>query len=295
MSEFKNCSLLVDTSHLAYRSFFALQNLPSEVVKTNLVFGVVNSLLSLVKKFNPQQLILAWDKGYKAKTALYAGYKRKTDIMSEEQRVEFREQFDALEDFLNCLGIKCCYQIGVEADDVIAFLCKELSVDRVDNTKESILTPIVIVSSDHDLHPLLQDNVAMWKPHKEELYTVDSFRNEFGLEPHQYTEVQALMGCSGDKVPGVRGIGPKFALELIKKYGNVQAIKDSTDTSRVIDLVKDNWPDVELAYKLVAFEDIKPTLYITTPNFGKVRKKLYMWELDNFIENWGEVEALSRL
>ena len=85
---FKPAALLIDTSHLAYRSFFALQSAPSDVIQENLLYGMLNSLRSLMYKFNVLQLFLVWDRGYTTKTALYSGYKKKTSVMTKEQQVQ---------------------------------------------------------------------------------------------------------------------------------------------------------------------------------------------------------------
>lgn len=294
---FKNVSLLVDTSHLAYRVFFAFQQVPSDVVRENMLYGVLNSLRSLIHKLGVSQIFLVWDRGYVAKAALYPGYKKKSDIMTEEQRQQFSEQITTLYDFLLCLGMKCCYQEGVEADDIIAFLVNERRI-RVQGTNDFIeaTAPIVIVSGDRDLYPLLLDEeVALWKPHKEGLYTANDFRREFDLEPVQYADVQTLMGCASDKIPGVRGIGQKFAVNLIKRFGSVKALKGATEDERLVNLVQKHWSDVELSSKLVAFESVDPVIPPPIPNLSKVRKLLYAWDLVEFLEDWSFMESLSQL
>jgi len=135
----------------------------------------------------------------------------------------------------------------------------------------------------------------MWKPHKDSIYTVSSFKEEFNLEPRQYHEVQALMGCSGDRVPGVKGVGPKYALNLIRKYGSLQKIKEATADDRIIDLVQSNWPDVELSYKLATFEDVVPRMEAYEANLARVRKTLFAKNMELLIESWDDVITLAEL
>ena len=263
-----------------------------------MVYGVLNSIRSLISKFSATKLFLTWDRGYVMKKALYPGYKKKAEVMTVEQREQFTIQFDHLYNFLSCLGVKCCFQDGVEADDIIAFLANKRCIQQQETEDFiTIVPPIIIVSADHDLYPLLKDDeVVMYKLHRSSIYTASDFRKEFSeLEPIQFTEVQALMGCSGDKVPGVRGIGPKFAVDLIKRYGSVRAIKDTVEEDRLVELVQDRWEDVELSMKLVAFENVEPVLLCQPPNLGKIRKLLYAWELNEFIEDWSFIENLSQL
>jgi len=243
-----------------------------------------------------EDLIIVWDHGYEKKSELYPGYKKKDDVMSPAQRADFVAQFKLLDNFLLWLGIKCCYEEGFEADDVIAHLCFVQRILRSDGVQHQIKRPILIFSGDHDLYPLLAGDVAMWKQHKEILYTAETFQQEFpDLLPEQYQEMQALMGCSGDKVPGVRGIGPKRAADLIRRYGSAAGVRESGDGDRVVKLVQDNWDAVELSAKLVAFEPVSPVIMVEKPDLSRLRKHLFMLYMDGLIEDWVNVEALSKL
>jgi len=288
--------MLVDTSYVAYRAFFALPNLAANQASTHMVYGFFNSLLSTLRKFPVEDLIIVWDRGYDNKSELYPGYKQKDDIMTPQQRNDFREQFKLLDLFLSWLGVKGCFQQGFEADDIIAYFCRNPCVRTTKGELYYLKKPILIFSGDHDLHPLLSENVAMWKSHKETLYTVDVFHKEYpGLEPWQYQEMQALMGCSGDKVPGVRGIGPKRAANLIRKYGSVSEISTLQDEDRYVKLVQDNWDTVELSKKLVAFEPVTPTITVAQPKLSKLRKHLFALRIDGLIDSWNDLVALTKL
>jgi len=293
----KGVSLIVDMSHLAYRVFFISQNIEADFGVDVLIQGVLNSFRSLIKKFEGMQLFLVWDRGYTRKRELYAGYKRKSEIMTPEQRQKFTSQIAELYDFLQSLGLKCCWQEGVEADDVMAALVNKARV-RVQGTNKYIPVtfPAIIVSEDHDLNTLLRDGeVLLWKANRNVLYASEDFRQDFGVEPSKYAEMQALMGCSSDKVPGVRGIGPKSAAALIKRFGSLSAIKDAPDKDRLVSLVQHHWEDAELSFKLVSFEPVDPVAVCLPPDLSRVRKLLFKWEMFDYIEDWGFVESLSEL
>ena len=286
-------TLIIDASHLAYRIYFAF---PEGPIDYHMVQGFVKSLISANNRFNIEQLIVVWDRGHIFKSQLYPDYKKKVDSLTESQREDFRSQIQILEELLLDLGIRCAYKEGVEADDVIAHLCiHNYAIQQGTDKKVSILKPILILSGDHDLHPLLTEDVHLWKPQKENIYTPDSFREEFDLEPGKYHEVQALMGCSGDKVPGVRGVGPKNALNLIRKYGSLQKIKETEETDKILQKVKDNWKDVELSYQLAAFEVNIPKIDAYDADLSRVRKTLLVKGMNLLIEYWNALKELSKL
>lgn len=289
-------TLLIDASYLAYRIFFAFPELAPGQTSVHMVHGFLVNLTSLVKKFPVEELVVVWDSGYKVKATLYKGYKKKEDVMSHEQRTDFNSQFKLLDNFLVWLGVKCCYQQGYEADDVIAHLCQSGWVRGSNGIRYTAKKPILIFSGDHDLYPLLSCDVAMWKQNKDGVYTVDDFQQDFpGLEPQQYQELQSLMGCSGDKVPGVRGIGPKRAADLIRRYGSLAGVKNSKDEDRLVRLVQENWDAVELSTRLVAFEPVEPVMIVGQPDLSKLRKHFFILSMHGLIEDWMEIEGLSKL
>jgi len=291
-------TLVVDASHLAYRVFFALPNLSANGDSTQLIYGFMISLLSSIEQFPFHELIIALDKGSGRKRELYSGYKvRKPEEepLDEVLRQDFYRQFDILVDLLTALGVRQCFCKNVEADDVIAHIARQGWVGEY--AQHIVERPILILSGDHDLYSLLQDDVAIWNPHKDDIYTIEKFRDEFqGLEPKQYTDILAFMGCSGDKVPGVRGIGPGYATKLIKDYGSVDGVKTANPSKdRIVKLAQANWADVEISWKLVTFLDIEPTLIHQDPNFSRARKILFANELMSLLESWDELENLSKL
>jgi DNA polymerase-1 len=296
VASLKYKTLLVDASYLAYRVYFALSGMVSGQVDTHMVHGFFTSLIAILKRFLVEELVVVLDGGHDTKSQLYMGYKKKDDIMSPEQRVDFIAQFKLLDNFLLWLGVRCCFQPGFEADDVIAHLCHGGKARKAGDVEYSAKSPILILSGDRDLYPLLSENVSMWKMRKESLYTMETFKEEFpGLVPKQYQDMQAFMGCSGDKVPGVRGIGPKRAMELVRKYGTAMKVKDASEKDRFVKLVQENWDVVMLSIKLTMFERVDPIIITEEPDLSRLRKHLFMLGMDSLIEDWVSIEALSRL
>ena len=164
-------------------------------------------------------------------------------------RKELYPQFDLVVRFLKLSGVPILKKEGVEADDCIGNL-----VELLKRTNR-----IYIMSSDRDYYQLLSKNVSMLSPdsksrNRYRLYGISSFVNEYGIKPKQWVDVGALMGDSSDTIVGIKGIGLKRALSLVKKYGGVKyllgkrnALQGSTDCSK---LIMDNRRLVKLAYRL---------------------------------------------
>jgi len=299
-------TMLVDASHLAYRTFFALPPLSFHEDNTQMIYGFLSSLTAMMKRQPVKQLVIVLDRGHKAKDEVYPDYKKREpdkDPLDADRRLDFRTQFEKLEDFLKWLGIKMADELGAEADDVIASLCtqrKEIKMFYQGQTwYYDVEPPILILSGDHDLNSLISDDVSLLKPNKGEIYDIDKFREEFpGLEPWQYKEMMAFTGCSGDNVPGVKGIGPKYAADLIRKYGSVSGVGRTKDESRIIKLAHENWKDVVLSQRLVAFEDVPDEsyiLYVEDTDLAKVRRNLFALGMESLIEAWPDVVKLTEL
>jgi DNA polymerase-1 len=285
-------TLIIDSSYLAYRSYFALADAEAE---QHMVQSFIRSLWTTVSRFEIQQVILAWDGGHVYKSRLYEGYRQKVDILTPSQRQDFKSQFSLLKEILSGIGLKSCMQNGVEADDVIAFLCRNKHIPTEIGEGYEVQYPILILSSDHDLYPLLSKDVAILKG-KGIPYTEDSFREEFsGLSPDKYHIMQSLMGCSSDKVPGVKGVGVKHAIKLISRYGSLEELRSAPRVDRIISLVQDNWESVELSYKLAIFQEVSPVLEIGVKDLPRVRRLLYKYQLYMLLDNWNNIVKLSVL
>lgn len=285
-------TLLVDSSYFAYRVYFSSKLLP-------LAYGFLTGLVDLSIRYSVDTLIVALDSGHEAKDRVYDRYKKKRKPLPEEQQRDFNAQMALLRELLLHLGVKSCFAQGAEADDVIAHLVLKGSakVPEQDGLFHTVhaLRPILILSGDHDLFPLLSNEVAMWRVRGNKPYTAQDFEEEFSLRPRQYQDMLALMGCSSDNVPGVKGIGPKYASYLVKKYATIEGIKRASDGDPIAQRVIDNWDAVELSYRLVSYEQIDPVIKASKPNLSKARKRLFALGLESLVADWPDLVGLSRL
>lgn len=204
---------LIDGSGYIFRAFYAIQRLSTKNgFPTNALFGFLKMVQKTIAEANSSKVAMIFDAGKKTfRNDLYAEYKaNRTECPPEllEQMPYFRELSKAL-------GLPTLECPGYEADDIIATLTAKLVDKKMD---------VVIVSGDKDLMQLVSDHVQIWDTMKDKHYGAEGVAEKFGVGPSQVTEVLALTGDSSDNIPGVEGVGPKTATQLIQKYGSVEGV-----------------------------------------------------------------------
>ena len=178
----------------------------------NAVFGFTNMLARFMRDHTGSHLAVVFDAGRTTfRNRLYDQYK----AQRPEPPSELIPQFKLVRDATAAFGVPSIELEDWEADDLIASyaLAGEQAGMRV-----------TIVSSDKDLMQLVRDGVSMLDPIKQKNIGPAEVMEKFGVPPEKVVEVQALMGDSVDNVPGVPGIGPKNAAELIQAFGDVEAV-----------------------------------------------------------------------
>lgn len=190
----------------------------SKNIPTNGIQGLIRHTMKLIEITRPENLVITWDMGKETiRNEWFKGYKANRTAPPEEMI----PQFDYVKEIIHDMGI---YQLGIhgyEADDIIG----TLAVNYDD---------LIIVSGDRDLLQLLGKNNDIWLTKKGfteyHYYDEKKFVEEYGITPEQFVDVKALMGDSGDGYFGVKGIGEKTALKLIREYSNVENIIENIDS-----------------------------------------------------------------
>ncbi len=207
---------LVDGSGYIFRAYHALPPLTrkSDGLQVNAVLGFCNMLWKLLAEMKPEDkpthLAVVFDKSEKTfRNELYPEYKAHRPETPED----LRPQFPLIRQAVHAFEIPSLEQIGYEADDLIATYAR-LACEAGATT--------TIVSSDKDLMQLVGNGVIMYDTMKDRRIGPEQVVEKFGVGPEKVIEAQALIGDSTDNVPGVPGIGPKTAAELLGQYGDLE-------------------------------------------------------------------------
>ncbi len=215
---------LVDISSFIFRAFYAIRSLNSPAgVPVNSVYGVVTMLLKLVEEEKPGHLAIAYDsKEPSFRKQLFEAYKANRSAPPEE----LVPQFDLVEKAVRSLGFASFRQAGVEADDLIATatrLWKEASPRN----------RVVVVTGDKDLMALVDDRVEVWDTMASKRYGREGVIEKFGVEPAQIVDYLAIVGDTSDNIPGVAGIGPKGAVDLLKAHRTLEGVLEAAESGKI--------------------------------------------------------------
>jgi len=204
--------LIIDGHAYAYRAFHAIRELSSPSGKpTNAIYGFIKMVAKLRAGIAPTHWIVVWDGGLSAeRLAALPGYKAQRPEMPEPMR----PQLDEITEYLDAARIASYCRDGIEADDAIACIARRAE-DREWTT--------VIASSDKDFMQLVSPRVGLLNPHDktEVIWAAEQVRAKTGVEPGQIVDWLSLIGDNVDNIPGVPGVGPKTAADLLKQFESV--------------------------------------------------------------------------
>lgn len=216
--------IMVDGNNLLFRSYYATAytgNLMynSKGFPTNAIYGFVNMINKIISEEKPEYMIVAFDKGKTFRHDRYEEYK----AGRSETPDELQKQFPLAKDILTHMGIKYYEIDDYEADDIIGTFAQYCDIES-----EYIGT---IISSDKDLLQLLSNDVdiKLLKQKDHIRYNGESFKEEFGIDPIKVIDLKALQGDPSDNIPGVKGIGEKTALKLLREYGSLDNVYNNID------------------------------------------------------------------
>ncbi len=194
---------------------------------TNAIFGFLNILDRMEKEEQPDAVCVAFDlHGPTFRHLKYEGYKATRHGMPEELRM----QMPIMKDILRAMNIPIYECQGWEADDVIG------TVGRICSNNG---WECVIATGDRDSLQLIDENVhvklIITRPGNTTatIYDEAKFREEYGFEPKKMVDLKALMGDSSDNIPGVAGVGPKTATELLLKFGSLDGVYEHVEDASI--------------------------------------------------------------
>ena len=210
---------LIDGSSYIFRAFFGVrqQLSTSNGFPTNALYGFINMLQKVIREEKPDYLVVAFDSPDKTfRHKIYPNYKANRDAPPEE----LSRQFPYFEPLVKAYGLSSIRRPGFEADDIIGTLAKKGQQKGLD---------IVIVSGDKDMMQLISPHIYMLDTMKNKKFMDKEVVEKFGVQADKVVEVMGLMGDSSDHIPGVKGVGPKTAAELIRKFGSIESLYKRID------------------------------------------------------------------
>ncbi len=216
--------VLIDGHALAFRQYFALERSAmknSQNQPTWAVYGFFKSIFDLLKKIKPDSIAVTFDVSHHTfRTELYEDYKANRETMPDS----LSTQMGFICEGLNAFGIPIYTKEGFEADDLIGTISARAS-QRGDET--------LILTGDQDSFQLVDKEglVKVLIPSQGILkeYGWEQVYEKLGVYPNQVVDYKALRGDTSDNIPGIRGIGPKTAQQLLGKYGNLEKVLEDCE------------------------------------------------------------------
>ncbi len=233
---------LVDAHSLIFQVFHAIPGMSSPSgVPTNAVFGFGRDLINLRKR-KPAYLVCAFDRPEPTfRQALYAEYKANRGPMPSD----LQQQLPLIQRLVAAMNIPVISHPRFEADDVIATIAKHASQRGLN---------VFLCTSDKDCRQLIDDRVRLFSVRKNQAFGRAELLADWGVAPEQVVDFQTLVGDAVDNVPGVKGIGPKTATELLQKYqtlDNLMAHLDEVSGAKRQENLRASVPTLELTRTLV--------------------------------------------
>ena len=224
-------AVLLDVSAIMYRAYFANMNFRTKNEPTGAVYGFINTLLSIIKEFNPDYMAAAFDvkRSSLKRTEIYGDYKSNRQSTPED----LVAQIPRIEEVLDAFNINRYRIESYEADDVLGSIAKKIARDDLE---------VIIVTGDKDLSQLVEKNITialLGKGTEGEkfgmLRTAEDVVNYLGVVPEKIPDLFGLIGDKSDGIPGVTKIGEKKALAIFSKYDSLEKIYENIDDLKNIE------------------------------------------------------------
>jgi DNA polymerase-1 len=250
---------LIDGYGFVFRAYFAIPPLNrKDGTPVGAVYGFTSMLIKLLASLHVTHVAVVFDSGSKTfRNDIYPEYKANRPPCPED----LKPQFPIIREAAESLNLAILEKIGFEADDIIATIAKKYAADDCE---------VVIVSSDKDLMQLVGGNISMYDAMKNKEIRNKEVEEKFFVAPNKVLDVLSLIGDTSDNIPGVKGIGPKTAAELIGQFGDLenllnnlgeikqekrrQMLIDGADRARISKILAALKEDVELG---IGLEDLE--------------------------------------
>ena len=232
--------VVIDGKSVFYRGYYAMENLSTaDGTSTGGVYGFASLALEVIKKINPDYVVVAWDKkgtSTSKRTTIYSEYKAGRKTPPED----FYAQFPILKELLEALHWPLFECDGYEADDILGTISVQANSLGIESN---------LITSDLDMLQLISENTKVYAMKKGfsqiEEFNLKYFEEKYRLKQSQFLDLKSLQGDSSDNIPGVPGIGIKTATALLQEFNTLENIYSNLEN------IKPSW-----AKKLVAGKDL---------------------------------------
>jgi DNA polymerase I len=287
---------LIDGYALIYRAFFAMISRPllsSKGENTSAAWGVTKFLIKVLEEHKPDYLGVVFDAGSSERHEIYPEYKATREKMPTELEIAIPRVREIVEAF----RVPVLELSGYEADDVIGTLTEQAAEQGLET---------VIVSGDKDFYQLLRDGVCLLNPGRggpnavdEEWVSVSNAHQRLGVPPDRVVDYLGLIGDSSDNVPGVPGIGPKTAIQLIEQFGPIEEIvarAEEVTGKRAREALQANAGAALLSKRLVTIRTDLPipldldALRCDAPDRARLKELFLDLEFNTLVRDYGAPE-----
>ena len=238
---------VLDAMNYIFRAYHSLPDTisaPSGML-TNAVLGYVRTLLRIIKERKPDYMAAAFEGDTSFRNRLFAAYKANRQAPPED----LAPQFDYCRKMTEAMGVRCLEMDDFEADDVIGTIAVRMS---------SLGHPVVIVTGDKDMSQLVSDSVQVYDIAKEHWLDEAGVREKFGVAPRQIPDLLALHGDSIDNIPGVTGVGPKTARQILSVCNELEDLLKTDIATKlsfrgrdeILRRIRENFEAVRVSRKL---------------------------------------------
>ncbi|MEE2923834.1 MAG: DNA polymerase I [bacterium] len=219
--------LIVDSHSVLFKSYFAFIKRPlrnSKGMNTSALYGFLKTFFSLLKKFQPDHMCFAFDKSRDTfRRDLYKEYKAHRSPTPDD----LVQQLPYAPRLAEAMGALTIMMDDYEADDLLGSISHQLS--QINDDLE-----VYLITGDRDSYQLIKERVFVGYTSSKategvEVFDIQAINEKYGLRPIDLIPVKALMGDSSDNIPGVRGVGEKTAIKLIKEWGDLENLYANID------------------------------------------------------------------
>lgn len=245
----KETFLIIDGNSIGCRAAYAGQPMfNKEGMDTGPIYRFMKSFIAVLKKIKPTHLVVCWDVSRKTwRSELYPSYKSNRGKTKESIHIAFNE----IKQILKAIGVLNIELNGYEGDDLVGTFA---NLSTADNT--------FIMSGDRDIFQCINDNTKVLFPTKNGYIEVDNeyLLDNFGVDSKDYVQLKALMGDSGDNIPGIKGVSVKTAGVLLSTYKDIDTLKTLQEVPKKIkeDNFKQWQEQADLILKLVTIDTQVP-------------------------------------